>query len=73
MYMNKKEVVDALSHHSRIEPCITELGNAHCSFSPLPLVQPDDSFLLLASRSEVNSYTDLILPLVQCYICDSVL
>jgi uncharacterized protein (TIGR01589 family) len=35
MYMDRKEVVDALSHHSKIEPRITELGNAHCS----PLVQ----------------------------------
>ncbi|CAD6335469.1 unnamed protein product [Miscanthus lutarioriparius] len=25
MYMDQKEVVDALSHHSKIEPCITEL------------------------------------------------
>ncbi|EER90343.1 hypothetical protein BDA96_10G330100 [Sorghum bicolor] len=25
MYMNQKEVVDALSQHSKIEPCITEL------------------------------------------------
>ena len=51
MYMNQKEVVDALSQHSKIEPCITELGNAYCS----PPVQWYDSFLLLASWSKVIS------------------
>ena len=35
LYQNQKEVVGALSRHSKIEACVTEFDNVNCSLAQL--------------------------------------